>query len=158
MGRHGHTKNGKTSLEYQSWSHMKQRCQNPGNVGYYNYGGRGIRVCKRWQSFENFLADMGVRPDGLTLERIDNDGNYEPDNCKWATRHIQRINSRSISCGPYKQYWFRAWHKDYMCQFTSNNQNEFARQHGLDVGNVSHCLNGKQKTCKGWTFKRSDHE
>jgi hypothetical protein len=67
---------------------------NPNANGFKNYGGRGIRVCERWQRFDEFLADMGEPPEGLTLDRIDNDGGYEPGNCRWATRAVQNENSR----------------------------------------------------------------
>jgi len=78
-----------------SWQMMLQRCTNPNATGYENYGGRGIAVCGRWRaSFEDFLADMGERPEGRTLDRIDVDGNYEPDNCRWATPVEQRHNRR----------------------------------------------------------------
>lgn len=83
---------------YSSWQHMKDRCNNPNNTHYNYYGGRGIKVCKRWldseKGFINFLEDMGERPQGLTLDRIDVNGNYDPSNCKWATRKKQRINQR----------------------------------------------------------------
>ena len=80
---------------HNTWLSMIQRCTNPKNTAYRNYGARGITVCARWRnSFEAFLADMGDRPEGKTLDRINNDGNYEPGNCRWATKKQQCRNSR----------------------------------------------------------------
>ena len=97
---HKRKTHGKTrTAEHRVWSDMKNRCTNPKNRAWKHYGGRGIRVCKRWlNSFENFLSDMGERPDGLTLDRYpDNDGNYEPSNCRWATWKQQRKNRRPFT-------------------------------------------------------------
>jgi|GEM_PF-2042297 len=77
---------------YRAWINMRRRCQDPKDKSYQRYSSRGITVCARWQEFENFLADMGERPDGMTLERKDNDKGYSPDNCIWATKKAQVRN------------------------------------------------------------------
>jgi len=93
--KHGHNRKNKRSGTYISWDSMIQRCNNPSNSAYKNYGGRGIKVCKRWLKFENFLEDMGNRPIGKTLNRIDNNKEYSSENCKWSTIKEQQRNMRN---------------------------------------------------------------
>lgn len=93
--KHGHSKNGVISKTYSAWLHMLNRCNNPKNASYGNYGGRGISVCERWREYANFLDDMGESPIDKTLDRIDNSGNYEPENCRWVTMKVQQNNKRT---------------------------------------------------------------
>jgi hypothetical protein len=114
--RHGHAHKGSTTPEYRSWSCMLSRCRNSNDPGWKYYGGRGIRVCERWHVFENFLADMGPRPEPKARYSIDrfpnNDGNYEQGNCRWATRSEQMQTSR-------KRQYCKAGHA-----FTPENRNK----------------------------------
>lgn len=92
--KHGHSGHRSKSRTYTTWDSMIQRCTNSKNQNFVNYGKRGIKVCDRWFDFCNFLGDMGKRPKNLSLERVDNNGNYELANCRWVTRSEQNSNRR----------------------------------------------------------------
>ena len=111
---HGNQTHGmRGSQTYTSWLKMRERCSNQKNNRYMRYGGRGIKVCERWDiSFENFLADMGERPVGLTIERKDVDKDYEPGNCKWATRQEQAKDCEKRLTHNGKTQSISAWARD----------------------------------------------
>lgn len=93
--KHGQCRTGKRTAAWRAWSSMKSRCLNPDDTSFPDYGGRGITVCKRWLDFSNFLSDMGECPTGLQIDRRDNGGNYDPQNCRWSTRKEQGQNKRN---------------------------------------------------------------
>jgi hypothetical protein len=104
--KHGKTK----SKTYKSWRSMKERCLNKNNPSYKTYGGKGITICKEWMNFENFLKDMKERPEEMTLDRINPEGNYERNNCRWATKSQQRRNCRGNS-NSLSKFKGVTWHK-----------------------------------------------
>ena len=109
---HGHTKNGRWSQAYRSWAAMMHRCTNPRDEGYHNYGGRGIRVCNMWLKFDNFLKDMCDPPtQHHSIDRIDNNGDYCKENCRWATPQQQARNKRNNHLETYdgKTQCLAAW-------------------------------------------------
>jgi hypothetical protein len=120
------------SRVYKIWTGMHSRCKIPSATGYKNYGGKGVSVCERWNSFENFLSDMGDAPDGMSIDRKDSTGNYEPENCKWATRKEQNRNQFDLPMFEYKgkTQCLSAW----------------AEEVGSTFGTIKARLNN------GWTF------
>lgn len=100
---------------YQCWLDMRQRCYNPNSKRYYTHGARGITICDRWlESYDNFLKDMDIKPEGYSIDRINNDGNYEPNNCRWATSKQQASNRRTNNNVTYKGITknVQEWSKD----------------------------------------------
>lgn len=94
--KHGHNTLKGSSTEYNSWHKMKQRCLNPNDKRYHDYGGRGIKICEHWMDFDNFLEDMGKKPSPKhTIDRIDVNGDYEPSNCRWSDDFEQQANTRT---------------------------------------------------------------
>ena len=135
------------SSEYRTWADMKNRCLNTSIKHYKDYGGRGITVCDRWKnSFKNFIDDMGHKPkEGrYSIERIDNSGNYEPSNCKWADDLEQKQNTR-------KNKWFYAI-SPIGRRYKARGQRLFSRAHGLDCSAVCRVLKNKISNHKGWVF------
>lgn len=125
--KHGHCKDRVNSTTYGVWKAMVQRCTNSKNTQYSDYGGRDIKVCPEWiKSFENFLADMGEKPEGLSLDRINNNGNYCKSNCRWATYAEQARNKRTNRLITYKD--------ETKCL------EDWSISFGIDVGTLTHRL------------------
>lgn len=136
--RHGHAKT--NSATYSTWKAMKSRCLNPATIGYARYGGRGITVCERWLAFENFLADMGEKPGGHSIDRINNDGNYEPDNCRWATASQQNRNQNR-----------RPGYRSVQFNGRTLTLTEWAKEMGMPRHVLYHRLGKNQ----GWSVERA---
>lgn len=100
--KHGESPHSVRTGTYNSWRSMRQRCNDPNNPAYKDYGGRGIKVCKRWDNYRSFKKDMGPRPPSTSLDRIRNDADYKPSNCRWATKEQQSRNRRNIPKFLYK--------------------------------------------------------
>jgi len=133
--KHGHF----NTPTWRSWSAMKARCFRPTATAYDRYGGRGISVCERWRvNFENFLADMGERPHGTSLDRIDNDGDYEPGNCRWATPKQQTQNQRTAANAVMLTMW-----GETRCV------SEWARTLGMDDATIAYRINA------GWPVEKA---
>lgn len=133
----------KTHPLYETWAGMRKRCLNKKCHNYHLYGGRGISICKRWDSFQNFLDDMGERPDGHTLDRIDNNGNYEPSNCRWASKQNQALNRTN------HPLWRRVLVNGVEYPSISN----AAKHLGLGVGKLKADIT--RKHCKGDKYEHT---
>lgn len=129
--RHGHAVDGKTSRAWNAWSAMHKRCECATHKAYKNYGGRGIGICRRWKTFENFYADMGDPPPGLTLERRANNRGYEPSNCLWASYDDQNRNRRST------KLTLRSVSRIRRALAAGAKQRDLANQHGVCHSTIS---------------------
>lgn len=141
------TTHGKSDTRiYSIWKDMRRRCNNPKRRNYKDYGGRGISVCDEWDSFlefYNWSIENGYE-DYLSIDRIDSNGNYNPENCRWANSSQQNSNTR-------KNKSFKATSPEGIV-FLADSQADFSREHNLDRKYINSCLIGKQNTYKGWKF------
>jgi len=132
-GSHGMT----LTKEYGTWRGMLGRCNNPNAAHYASYGGRGITVCERWLKFENFYADMGKKPDGLTLDRVDNNAGYSAENCRWASHTEQSRNTRAVMLDEAVVSLVRTLHK------YGSRISQIASDLGVSYDSVKHVTRGK---------------
>lgn len=121
---------------YRSWQHMIRRCFDKKHNRYEIYGGRGIKVCERWLEFMNFLSDMGIRPEGMSLDRINNDADYKPENCRWATPK-QQTNNRHISLANEESLFKQGLRKCRKCLLIKNLDNFWKSESQLPKDNTN---------------------
>lgn len=134
--RHGESK--PPTPEWKAWNSMRERCLNPKHKSFPSYGGRGIKICKRWNHYENFLEDMGRRPSSAhSIHRIDNDGDYKPSNCKWATKKEQGSNRRMPA--PYEHYNSIKTHCKNGHEFNEKNTRHFIDARGRPARSCRVC-------------------
>lgn len=132
---HGHARRGERSRAHRCWGGMMKRCNNPHDKAYPRYGGRGIKVCERWWDYEKFWKDMGDPPKGYQIDRIDNDGDYEPGNCRWVTRSENQRNKRNNHLITFrgKTQCLKAW----------------AEEVGIAAGTI------QWRAARGWSVERA---
>ncbi len=136
--KHGHARKGKKTKIYKVWANMKDRCSNPNCKQFNDYGGRGISVCERWLKFENFLSDVGECPDGLVMDRIDNNGNYEPNNHRWTDWKTSLRNRNCVKVSTEKVKIIKEM------RLFGYKQQEIANQFNICQQHVSRIINNKQ--------------
>lgn len=143
------TKHGMSHTKtFRTWTAMRDRCNNKNNPRYSDYGGRGISICSRWCDYANFLSDMGDRPDGMTIDRIDNNLGYSPDNCRWATYKEQNNNRRTAKSSKGA---LLVSPDGVRYEVEAGNVYRFTKEHGLIHECVYEVLLGRYSQHKGWT-------